>query len=136
MCCFWESPGSITFGGSEKNIIELRYVATGFMHTRREVYEKIKQVEKLPECNRKFGRELVPYFMPMVVEDQGEFHYLGDDYCFCERVKRAGYKILADATIRLWHIGKYKYGWEDAVFAMNRQQPFVMKLSDRNMVNE
>ena len=27
---------------------------------------------------------------------------------------------MADTTIRLWHIGNYEYGWEDAGREVNR----------------
>jgi len=133
MSCYWDSPGNIIFGGDQSNLVSLKYVATGFMYTRKEIYSKIQEVEKLPECNKGFERSMVPYFMPMIVQEGEEYHYLGDDYCFCERICRAGYNIVADTSVRLWHIGKYKYSWEDAVFSMNRQNPFTMKLSDKNL---
>ena len=44
----------------------------------------------------------------------GGYWYLGEDYSFCERARQCGYKIMADTSIRLWHIGEYAYGWEDA----------------------
>jgi GT2 family glycosyltransferase len=36
--------------------------------------------------------------------------YLAEDYAFCERARQCGFKIMADTTIRLWHIGEYAYG--------------------------
>lgn len=58
-------------------------------------------------------RPLVPYFLPMVVEEDGVAWYLGEDYAFCERARRCGYRIVADTTVRLQHIGMYGYSWED-----------------------
>ncbi|NLX96320.1 MAG: hypothetical protein GXY83_09090 [Rhodopirellula sp.] len=26
-----------------------------------------------------------------------------------------GYRIFADTSVRLWHIGTYNYGWKDAL---------------------
>jgi hypothetical protein len=52
---------------------------------------------------------VVPYFLPMVIPEGDEFLYLGEDYAFCERARRCGYRIFADTTIRLQHIGPYGY---------------------------
>jgi hypothetical protein len=30
------------------------------------------------------------------------------------RAHQCGFKVIADTTIRLWHIGSYPYGWEDS----------------------
>ena len=57
---------------------------------------------------------MVPFFMPMVVPDGEGSWYLAEDFAFCERARQSGIKIIADSTIRLWHIGSYRYGWEDA----------------------
>ena len=65
-------------------------------------------------CNRQFGKPLVPYFQPLVVSDAGGPWYLGEDYSFCERARRAGFRILADTGFRLRHVGPYGYSWEDA----------------------
>jgi hypothetical protein len=40
--------------------------------------------------------------------------YLTDDFAFSHRVRQAGFKIVADTTIRLWRVGSYGYGWEEA----------------------
>jgi hypothetical protein len=67
----------------------------------------------LAECNQRFGRPIVPYFLPMLVPDGPGQWYLSEDYAFCERARRCGIKILADSSIRLRHIGSYGYTWED-----------------------
>jgi hypothetical protein len=56
--------------------------------------------------------------------------YLGDDYSFCERARQCGYKIMADTSIRLWHIGNYAYGWEDAGQDRPRHDSFLFMLAD------
>jgi hypothetical protein len=33
---------------------------------------------------------------------------------FCERARQCGFRIMADTRIRLWHLGSYPFGWEDA----------------------
>ena len=42
------------------------------------------------------------------------YWYLAEDFAFSERARQAGFKIWADTTIRLKHIGSYGYSWEDA----------------------
>lgn len=95
-------------------LMELLYCATGFLHTRREVYEKIAVQEELPECNQGFGEYVVPYFLPMIVPHGDGHWYLGEDFAFCERARRSDFPVMADTAIRLYHHGRYGYSWEDA----------------------
>jgi hypothetical protein len=82
--------------------------------THRRVYEDVARVFDLPLCNQSFETPSVPYFLPMVRRDpEHGFWYMGEDWSFCERAIRAGYKPMIDTSIRLWHIGSYRYGWED-----------------------
>jgi hypothetical protein len=113
----------VTFGQGG-GLLEIAYAATGFLLTRREVYADVARAGALPRCNQRFGRAIIPYFLPMLVED-GEGHwYLGEDFAFSERAKRAGHRVLADTTIRLFHIGRYGYTWEDAGGAVSRYARF------------
>ncbi len=109
-------PGTERFVlGEGGGLTEVRYVGTGFLHTRREVYEKIADHEKLPVCNQKFGTPTVPYFLPMLLpEDDGNHWYLGEDFAFTERARRCGFDVYVDTSFRLEHIGTYGYTWEDA----------------------
>lgn len=108
-------PGTkkLTFGENGA-VVEIAYAATGFLLTTRKVYEDIASSQKLPRCNERFGRPVVPYFLPLIVEDADGPWYLGEDFAFCERARRSGHRIMADTTIRLHHIGMYRYSWEDA----------------------
>jgi hypothetical protein len=112
-CAFLPQTGQVAFGAGGA-LIELLYCGFGFIHTRRELYETMQQKLRLPVCNQRFQKPLVPYFAPMIVGQVEEAWYLGEDYSFCERARRCGYHIMADTTIRLWHVGPYRYGWEDA----------------------
>ncbi|MFI5720797.1 hypothetical protein [Nocardia sp. NPDC051750] len=107
--------------GEGGGLTELRYAATGFLHTRRFVYEKIVEQEQLPVCNLRFDQPIVPYFLPMLLpEDDGNHWYLGEDFAFCERVRRSGFDLYADTRIRLEHFGIYGFTWEDAGSARER----------------
>ena len=103
----------------------------GFTHTRREVYDAVKRQFDLPECNRSFRTPLVPYFSPMISQDtSGEPWYLNEDFSFCERARQSGFRIIADTTIRLWHIGRYPYGWEDAGRDQGRVADYTFHITD------
>ncbi|HET9656793.1 MAG TPA: hypothetical protein VFP72_15680 [Kineosporiaceae bacterium] len=95
-------------------LIEIRYAAGGFLLTHRRVYETIREHEQLPSCNDRFGSGFTPYFWPMVIPDGDGHWYLAEDFAFCERVRRAGFAVMADTRIRLQHIGRAAYSWEDA----------------------
>jgi hypothetical protein len=100
--------------GEAGGLVEARYLATGFLLTHRRVYEDVQRAFDLPVCNEAFGVPTVPYFLPMVIQDVAQgFWYLSEDYSFCERAIRAGYKPMIDTSIRLWHHGDYRFGWED-----------------------
>jgi hypothetical protein len=84
------------------------------------IAEAVQRVAELPVCNARFGKPLVPYFLPMIVADESAqallpdgYWYLPEDFSSSERARRAGYKVMADTSIRLGHIGNYEYGWED-----------------------
>ena len=113
-CDFLPGTRQVVFG-KEGGLIEVRYTGFGFVLTRREVFETMRTRLELPACNQRFGQVIHPYFMPMVVPDgPGRQWYLGEDYAFCERARRCGYKIMADTSFRLWHVGSYGFTWEDA----------------------
>ncbi len=113
--------------GSEGGLLEIRYAAAGFLYTRRQVYLDIQQGERLPVCDRAV-KPLVPYFLPMIHEESGVSWYLGEDYAFGERARRHGYRVFADTTIRLQHIGVYGYGWEDLGGGTARTESFRFRV--------
>lgn len=116
--------------GSHGGLVEVRYCGFGFVHTRREVYEQMAHTAALPACNGGFGERLVPYFAPLVETDaRGEPWYLGEDYAFCERARRAGETVYADTTVRLWHVGNYRYGWEDAGREVERFADYTFRVT-------
>ncbi|NBQ67386.1 MAG: hypothetical protein EBU46_00570 [Nitrosomonadaceae bacterium] len=85
---------------------EIRAVGAGFLHTRREVYEKIAVELKLQRCT---GRHTnyYPYFLPAIKDG----FYLGEDFAFCHRAREVGYKLIADTGIKLKHLGKMAFSW-------------------------
>ena len=112
-CEFLPGTTAVRFGTSG-GPTEVRYCGFGFTHTRKDVFVALHQRLSLPVCNNRFGTPLVPFFQPMVVPDPGGAWSLSEDYAFCERARRCGFSVLADTSVRLWHVGSYRYGWEDA----------------------
>jgi hypothetical protein len=58
--------------GEGGGLLEIRYAATGFLYTKRQVYLDIQRLCNLPVCNLQFNKPLVPFFMTMVVEVEEE----------------------------------------------------------------
>lgn len=127
--------------GPNGGLVEIKYAATGFLLVRREVYETTQRKLNMPVCNTRFGERVVPYFQPLVIADDrppaanaipdaGQaFWYLGDDYSICERVRQAGFKVMADSTIRLMHYGTYGYSWEEAGADVVRYSSYDYRLT-------
>lgn len=126
-------PGTpqLTFG-RDGGLVELLYGATGFLLVRREAYLTIQHKLRLPVCNELFGSPMIPFFHPMITPQEDGQWYLAEDYAFCQRARMCGYRIMADTTIRLWHIGNYAYGWEDAGMERERVGSFTLRFPGRN----
>jgi sulfotransferase family protein len=122
--------------GTGGGLIELLYAPTGFLLVRREVYDKLREQLQLPECLADTGRTLVPYYAPLIRPDGDGWWYLADDFAFCERARQCGYKIMADTTIRLLHIGSYAFGWEDAGRQVPRFSSYLFHLTDQQQKGE
>jgi hypothetical protein len=111
-CSFLPGTAQIPFG-KQGVLTEIEYAGFGFILTRREVFERIQLESSLPRCGQRSGSPMIPFFLPMVIEEKTDHRYLAEDYAFCERARRCGFKIMADTTIRLIHAGRYGYSWDD-----------------------
>jgi SAM-dependent methyltransferase len=97
---------------------EYRYAGTGFMAVHRDVVEAM--IATMPECANSDLEPFWPLFDcaylhdGQLVEDPtliaGESaEYLSEDYAFCERARRLGYKVWLDPSSILGHISKTVY---------------------------
>ncbi len=120
---------SLVFG-QQGGLTEILYAGAGFLLVRREVYLTIQRKLKLPMCNERFGHPMIPFFYPMIRPIEEAYWYLAEDYAFCERARQCGYAIFADTSIRLWHVGTYRYGWEDAGIERQRFEAFTLNFGD------
>ncbi len=112
---FAEGVTEVIFGQQAEDLYPLKYAATGFLRIRAEVLRRMIEELKLPLCNTRWGRGFWPFFQPLVVPLDGQHsHYLTEDWAFSHRLGQLGITPLADTSIRLWHYGRYCYGWEDA----------------------
>lgn len=121
-------PGTdrLTFGLGG-GLVEILHAAGGFLHTRRAVYLEIERREQLPVCDQHLGKPSIPFFLPMVDVADGNPRYLGEDFAFSERIRRAGFKIFVDTSIRLQHIGIYGYSWEDLGSSLPRTATYELR---------
>jgi hypothetical protein len=114
--------------GKDGGLIEILYAGAGFLHIRREVYLAIQKRQRLPMCNERFRSPMIPFFHSMVHPIEDGHWYLAEDYAFCQRARASGFKIMADTTIRLWHVGNHSFGWEDAGRTQDRFETFILNL--------
>lgn len=115
-----DSEGKKIILGKGGGLIKLAACGAGFLYTHRVIYEMLAL--KMPVCNEAFGEYIVPFFMPMIINHPVKGHwYLRETYAFCHHVKQLGIQIIADTSIRLYHIGNYYYGWENAGSYMGRE---------------
>lgn len=105
---------SVEFGETG-GLYPLRHAAGGFLRVKASVFVRLIEELRMPLCNARWSRGFWPFFQPMIVPlDDGDHHYLGEDWSFSERLAQIGVVPLADTTIRLWHYGRFPFGWEDA----------------------
>jgi hypothetical protein len=69
----------------------------------------------------------------MVRPIEDGYWYLAEDYAFSQRARDCGFSIFADTRIRLWHVGSYRYGWEEAGFEPRRFDSFTLNFRSETM---
>jgi hypothetical protein len=86
-----------------KGPIEVDYAGTGFLLIRRHVIETLVLTAETYEGPN--GRVPALYMTP--IHNDG---FESEDYHFCRKAREAGFKIMMDPSVRLGHIGQYRYG--------------------------
>ena len=107
---------------------QARHVGAGFLRIKSWVLQHMIQKLELPCCTF-HGGQAWPFFLPFVMmEYNDKWAYLGEDYAFCERATQAGIPIILDTSVRLFHLGIYPYGWEEAAnLKVERYNGFTIK---------
>ncbi|MDR3637290.1 MAG: hypothetical protein P4L84_26025 [Isosphaeraceae bacterium] len=111
--------------------VEILYAGTGFLLVRREVYLTMQKQLPLPVTNERFGAPMIPFFQPALHPIEDGSWYLAEDFAFCQRARTCGFRIMADTSIRLWHIGTYPYSWEDAGIDRERTGSFTLHFPEK-----
>ena len=120
---------SVLFGPQSEGLYPANHVATGFLKFDADVLRRMIEVLALPLCNTKWGKGIWPFFMPMIVPHEiDKVQYLGEDWAFSHRLIQVGITPLVDTSIRLWHWGRYPYGWEDAGQEIRRYRSYNYQL--------
>lgn len=98
----------------DRGLFEIDCAGTGFMMTKRVVYERMmaaypdSRISRAPEMSYGFPKAM-PYlhnFFPVEVVDGV---LVPEDYGFCHRWRAIGGKVWADPTVQLTHHGAYAY---------------------------
>ena len=105
--------GPVHFGPAADRLYPARKVGAGFLRVKTAVLQHMIDRLGLPLCRmaEDYG---YPLFMPFHCEEGGEQRYFCEDYAFCKRLETCGIPLLIDTSFRLYHIGGYAYGWEEA----------------------
>jgi hypothetical protein len=118
--CVFDDASERVGVGTAGGVVRVRYVGAGFALVRRPAFAAVQAHFSLPRILDAAGA-IVPYYLPMVTEvSAGTLGYLGEDFAFCERLRRAGVQVLVDTRLRVGHIGRYTYQWEDVLHAVAR----------------
>ncbi|HEX4607865.1 MAG TPA: class I SAM-dependent methyltransferase [Urbifossiella sp.] len=127
---FLDGVREVLFGPDAVGAYPLKYAATGFLRIRAGVLRRLAADLALPLCNTHWGRGVWPFFQPLVVpQGEGKWHYLGEDWAFSHRLAQIGVVPVADTTIRLWHWGRFGFGWEDAGRTVDRYRSYSYHLA-------
>jgi hypothetical protein len=122
----------VMFGRNASGLYPLMFAAAGFLRIRAQALRRLIAELRLPLCNTRWGRGVWPFFQPIIVPHGNEqLHYLGEDWAFSHRLAEIGVTPLADTSIRLWHWGRYGFGWEDAGRDVSRYANYTYCFSPR-----
>lgn len=111
----WKEGTTSVVLGEGGGPVEVKYTSTGFLLTHATVYARMVSHHGIMPTVGQFGRQLLPFFQPMIVEQGDTEWYLAEDWAFCHRAAEAGIPIRVDTRPRLMHVGRYTYSWEDLV---------------------
>jgi hypothetical protein len=88
-------------------------IGAGFLRIKVDFLKRMIRKLDLPFCRMAHGFGW-PFFQPVTVDQGDGPTYLPEDYAFCWRCCQVGEPPQADTAFRLYHLGEYPYGWEEA----------------------
>lgn len=110
---------NVQFGDRGPRYVEVEALATGFLFVTRKAIKNIIDMLQIPLCNTSFDNPSYPLFTPDVLAGD---NYVGEDFGFCAKAKKAGYKLYLDTTIKLKHVGRYEYSWSDVAYKLPEKE--------------
>ena len=114
-CNFAPEVKKVKLGEWATELYPIVSVGAGFLRIKCSVFRHVIEALNLPLCEMGHGHAY-PLFQPTYVQDPPgtPWRYLSEDYAFCWRCRQVGIPMMADTSFRLYHIGDYSYGWEEA----------------------
>lgn len=99
----WRNGKLVKLEECPKEPFEVDYAGTGFMLLSREAIEKM--AAKSESYEGPDGRVPALYMTP--INNDG---FESEDYFMCRKWRELGGKIIADPSVKLGHIGQYRFG--------------------------
>jgi hypothetical protein len=118
VCEFPAGTASVRFGRAGGPVPVLT-CGLGFALVRRAVFEAIAK-QNPP------GSPAAYFAAP--TKDDAVTSRVAEDVAFCGRARSAGFDVVADTSIRLWHVGPTRLGWEDAGGDRPRHDEYTLHL--------
>lgn len=85
-------------------LIEVSKIATGFLCLHRSVFDLVERDLRPVHYHGKHG-EQVDFWNCELHAHEGKLYYQGEDWSFCERLRRLQVRLYADARVLLGHVG-------------------------------
>ncbi len=131
----WGYNGKLLIDGSIK---EVEFLSTGFTGFSKKMLKSIVDELKLPVChpNNPFMR-CYPFFENNAYDLHGEMVYLSEDWDFCVKARKAGYKAYVDTSIRLGHQGSRTWTLDDlptTVSKVSKNKLYIPDIRDSKSV--
>lgn len=118
---------SYPWGGQHKvpldeTIMDVEYLATGFMGISRKILLKIRDELKLPLLNQNEWAECYPFFESGGFTDRDAPIYISEDWDFCEKVRKVGARVYMDARVKVGHLREQIYTVRDVYQQAKQRQ--------------
>lgn len=124
-------PGHCVEFQESSHPVQVPFLSTGFMAVHRKVFAEL--AKDLPHCHQNWtgsngqNTSFWPFYMPFCIPWEGDgFMYLSEDWAFCERARQHDFKLWLDPSIRLGHVGEYRYTLEDLFVEHLPAQPISL----------
>jgi hypothetical protein len=107
--CAWGFEGKFTLG--DPGFLPATHVGCGFMMITRAAFDALQDLPKVYDAELWYR----PYFLPQVAEFMGHPVILGEDYAFCEELRRRGKQVYVATGPLLGHVGEYSWFVQDSM---------------------